>query len=208
MSKIAYHQGTSNKKKYKPEKRLIDRSRLDNFFSSYDLYDADNTGRPGGSIYSNLDKYDSVGEFLEHSRPKNKKSNRRIRLLKLAFDFPLDGQVTPILSDNDSGMGSNIGMTPIGGLVDQYFETRDFEGKTPENFDYTRPEGFDEFAEKLSDEEFIGIISQLINSPSESLIGLPDGLNDDQKDSTETVSQNYNSLINESFPGHSVVNII
>lgn len=169
------------------------------FFFNYDLYDA--PGGPGAGFYSNMDKYKSVKDFINKKRKrKNKRKktqSRRIALLKLAFNFPIDEQITPILSDSD--------VLPImGGFGDRYFETKDFEGKTPDNLDYTRVEGYDDNIEKVPYDEFIGMISQLINSPNESLIGLPDGLKSDEVDSTETNSQKIYNNITETFPSNSI----
>lgn len=207
LNSFAYFCGGKDPENYIPEERLIQRSRLDQFFQSYDLYDVNDDKRPGTNIYNNLDKYDSVSDFLNDSRIKNKKKETeelymlpsgkikkkkisRAHLLSLAFDFPLENQITPMpFGQSDF----------FGGMGDIYFQTHDFEGKSPDNLDYSRLEGFDEFVESLDDNKFVGILSHLINDYN-SFLGYPG----DDLDNPDIKSNNYYDKITENVPGHSI----
>lgn len=103
-------------------------------YKNYDPYE-DGTGEgPGGGLFSG--KYKSVKDFLD----KKKKRKRKVRAFLLAFltktatDYPLDSQVTPILSD-DSSYQTSIGP---GGMYDSFTAEPDQEDKTPDKLNFGR----------------------------------------------------------------------
>lgn len=217
LQKDAYFQGgggvnkpTPKKKKYKSERAIVVQPRFkEPLFKNYDLYETEGVDGPakhgpGTGLYQNMDKYDSVEDFVKQKRKRNKdkykaddsyieddgsitksekKSNkiaRRMMLLsvltKTAIDFPIDDQIgsTPILGDS----GSYTYSIPIGGQLDEYLTMPDFEGKGPEELSHGR-----DYTEDGDEDKKINIIQSLLTelegklNPTEpSLYGLPDGI--------------------------------
>ena len=82
-------------------------------------------------------------------------------ITKVAIDFPIDSQVTPILSEEPSYQ-SSIG---IGGLYDSMTPLPDQEDKTVDKLNFGRDYSFDE---PMSEEE---IIDQIINPAEPNMYG-------------------------------------
>jgi len=197
---LAYFQGTEEptpgKKRYPSDPKLVDQARHKTpLFRNYD-YVEDSTG-PGAG-YTSLRNYDSVADFLKAKRKRNKdaykaddswqlddgtmvkvepnltrqkkRAERRMRLLKMAIDFPLDDQTTPILSD-DSSYSAAI---PIGGLLDRYLPEKDLEGKGPEELNFGR-----DYAEEFEDPRMTRIdrlLEQFLTPQEPGLLGRNDKL--------------------------------
>lgn len=118
------------------------------FYKNYDPYE-DGTGvGPGGGLHSG--KYKSVKEFLKKKRRRKIRSCLISFLTKYAADYPLDSQVTPILSEESSYQAS-IGP---GGMYDSLTLEPDQEAKSPDklNFgrDYADQEVIDEVDPELT----------------------------------------------------------
>ena len=78
--KKAYFQGgggvnqpTPKEKKYKSDPALVVQPRFkEPLFKNYDLYETPGEHTPGGGFYQNMDKYDSVKDFIDKKRKRNK----------------------------------------------------------------------------------------------------------------------------------------
>lgn len=78
--KKAYFQGgggvnqpTPKEKKYKSDPALVMQPRFkEPLFKNYDLYETPGEHTPGGGFYQNMDKYDSVKDFIDKKRKRNK----------------------------------------------------------------------------------------------------------------------------------------
>ena len=95
------------------------------FFRNYDLYETPGKDEgPGTGLYSNMDKYKSVADFLKKKRKKNKARRKKLAMVCLAaeldvqfLDFVSDDLGTPILPEFDGVRAVN----PVGILADDYF---------------------------------------------------------------------------------------
>jgi hypothetical protein len=175
------------------------------FFKNYDLYEQNGVDGPakhgpGAGLYSNIDKYKSVSDFLNKKKylidkykaddsyieddgsitKGDKKSNkiaRRMMLLSIivknAIDFPIDDQINsdPILGDS----GSYSDSIPVGGMFDAGLSLPDFEEKGPEQLNHGR--------DYVSDSKNMVLIQSLLdkldgmlNAKEPDLYGLPDGI--------------------------------
>lgn len=117
---------------------------------------------------------------LSKKPPENSKLKTRAflfaKLTKLAIDFPIDDQVTPILGDQ----GTYSDSVQIGGYLDKYLPEDDFEGKSADKLNFGR-DYTEEPKERNKKELNLGdVINKLIekyHEPKEAdLMGLPDGI--------------------------------
>lgn len=181
-SKFSYFQGTEEptpkKKQYKSDPTEHSQPRFkEPLFRNYDIYDTPGEHGPGAGWHS-MQNYKSISEFLaarrkklkdKYKEPKKSKARLNIlsKLIKVAIDFPIDDQVTPILGDS----GSYSDSAPIG-ILDNTLPLNDFEGKSVDQLDFGRDYTQDEIAdEKLNDLE-----DKYISPAQPSLYGLPDGI--------------------------------
>lgn len=190
MDKLSYIQGTKEPKKDKEENKSNNNinysSRFKNpFYSNYDLYDVDKSG-PGGGFYQNMQEYKSVQDFLKKKRKRmrnkyvadisEKRSQRRLALLKLAIDFQSDQlKSLPILGNEDSYINS----VQTGGQSDYYLSLPDFEGKLVTDLNIGRD---------YSENENSITIDETINPQESDLIGFPSEIEQEDLDADKTIS--------------------
>lgn len=93
------------------------------FFNNYD-YGEDSESGPGTGLYSDLDNYKSVKDFLEKKR-KEKSNIKKRAFIKESIDFSLPSD--NCISDPSLGLMDNV--NPPGGMVDPYVTLPDEEGK-------------------------------------------------------------------------------
>lgn len=113
-------------------------------YQNYDLYE-DGTGiGPGGGLHSG--EYKSVKDFLKNKRKRKKKVRALLLsfLTKTATDYPLDSQVTPIISEESSYQAS---LGP-GGMYDSLTPEPDEEDKSPDKLNFGRDYADQEVIEK------------------------------------------------------------
>jgi hypothetical protein len=201
QSKKGYFQGTEpptpKKTKYKPEPAAVVQPRFkEPFFRNYDLYETEGVdGKakhgPGAGFYQNMDKYKSVSDFLKKRRERNKdkhkaddikkkRAARRLALLKIAIDFPVDDQVSGIPFSGDGPLVGESNL--IGGYLDEYLPEHDFEGKSPDKLDFGRDYVHEdpESHEKEDGGDF--------PNKEPGLYGLPDGMEPAELDADKTIS--------------------
>lgn len=206
--KAAYFQGTEEpkpkKKQYKSDEAIVVQPRFKTpLFKEYDLYE--NSSGPGAG-YSSLQDYKSVSDFLKAKRKRNKdkykaddsyiqddgsitkkKSERRIVLLKIAIDFPIDDQIqsAPILGNE----GSYSDSVPIGGMFDSANPYNDFEGKSPDKMNFGEDEDFDEHPEAPYHlEEFM---DKFLRPKEAPINGAGDWIDPEELDADKTISQRH-----------------
>lgn len=218
-AKRAYFQGvggvnepTPGKKKYKSDKAIVVQPRFEEpLYRNYDLYDVPGEHGPGPGWHS-MQNYKSVSEFLKARRKKLKdkykaddswieddgsitkntgvksRAHTLSKLLKTAIDFPMDQYIDPgiAIGDQENLMSS---VNPMGGYLDKYLPSDDFEGKPPTalNFgrDYVKDEHPTKNHIKLDD------IEKLLNQYlSHGLYGLPDGVDLPEEDIMESPNSN------------------
>jgi hypothetical protein len=173
----------------------------------------------GKGLYENMDKYKSVEDFRDHAD---------VSLL----DFPIDDQVTPILGDSESfespiKLGpatdgqSHDGISPgsvglgdtesypasaqIGGYLDKYLPTNDFENKTPDELDFGRdytdesdylggrPYEVDRGEPEEKSDKLDELEKKYNPAPTSGLYGLPDGVDlpDEDLGDPTTIQPDY-----------------
>lgn len=149
--KEGYFQGGGHENEPTPKKKRYKDKPIDQnltkskgtIFKNYDLYETEGVDGPakegpGTGFYQNMDKYDSVSDFLNKKRKKRKLALRQI-FLKKAIDFALDDQVTPIIGDNSF----------ISGLYDYPFDfDKDIPAKANDKPDKINSD-IDEFIETI-----------------------------------------------------------
>jgi len=193
MKKQSYFQGTEEptpkKKQYKSDPAIVVQPRFKTpLFRNYDYAENSETG-PGAG-WNSMQNFKSIKEFLDARRkqlkdkykadddwlqddgtfsksPEEKKkahSERRIKLLKIAIDFPIDEQIKdPILGDQ----GTYSDSTPIGGATD-YLPYDDLEEKDPTKLNFSQ--------DYVGSPNIDAIMKKYINPAESSIYGLPDGI--------------------------------
>ena len=216
LDKIAYYQGTEEptpgKKQYKSDKAVIVKPRFkDPFYRNYDYVETNIEGGPGTGAYSG--KYKSIEEFRKSKKQLKDKykaddSYDKIKIrakvlniiIKTAIDFPIDDQITPILTE-DLGyqdVGSYSASVPIGGQTDQYTQPTDFDNKTTDQLNYgvdhiddkTERETYKKEDKKPNMEE---LLNRYLNPREPAIFGLPDGIETPEDlDPVATIAPNQN----------------
>lgn len=206
QNKKSYFQGTEEptpkKTKYKPEPAPKAQPRFkEPLFKNYDLYETEGVNGPakhgpGTGFYQHMNEYKSVSDFLSKRRKKNKnkykadntkksRMDRRLALLKVAIDFPVDDQVHETIPfSGDDGAGSVAESNQIGGYLDKYLPENDFEGKSPDQLDFGR-----DYANDLPESETEGDADLPNKEPG--LYGLPDGMDPSELDADKTISPRH-----------------
>jgi hypothetical protein len=221
--KYGYFQGTEEpapkKQKYKPEKAIVVQPRFkEPFYHNYD-YGKSTTG-PGQGLYSNLNKYKSVSDFIKEKRKensdkykaddlwiedsgKNKKKQSDYRLymlysiIKEAIDYPIDDQINPIIPSEESG--AYIDSVPFS-YSDKYLSTDDFEGKSVDQLDFGRDYVNDEHA----DPKLKNLENKYLNPEQPSLYGLPDGIDPVSDLDPEATMSPYSQQYGETNSGNTL----
>lgn len=166
------------------------------FYKNYDVYNVpgnhDTPVMGPGAGWHEIMKYKSISDFLKakrkhikdkykaddfwiedsHSNREERKARMRTRarllarICKIAIDFPIDDQTTPILGES----GTYSDSVPIGGETDEYLPHLDFEGKSPDKLDFGRDYANDVPIDMNAE------ITQIISPAESDLLGLPDGI--------------------------------
>lgn len=201
-NKKAYFQGTEEpapkKKKYKSEPKIVDQVRFkEPFYRNYDAYDVPGEHGPGSGWHS-MQQFKSIKDFLDARRKKlknkyvaddsyiqddgsitKKKSSFRMKMLtKLAIDFQLDQYSSPQTEVPDNSVA---GANSLGGHMDSYLAINDDEGKSPTSLNFSRD------LDSQAPINMEKLLSKYINPGNSPLLGMPDGVDDEAKDATETV---------------------
>lgn len=190
-------------KKYKSDPAIVVQPRFEEpFYRNYDLYDVGGKVTPGTGAY-HADKNKSIKDFLKHKRKrlKNKykaqdswiidsdenrkeriermrtRANLLSKLMKVAIDFPIDDQIqSGPISENS---GSYDQSTILGGRLDQYLPSPDFEGKMVGKLNFGR----DYEGETEQNKKVIELLNKFISkyyAPDESeLLNMLNGFDPD-----------------------------
>jgi hypothetical protein len=139
----------------------------------------------GEGFYQNMQDYKSVKEFLKKRKKKNKKSSLRTKILKVllkhAIDFPVDDSFKdPIQLEENNSIQTAL---PMGGLTDEYLPENDNEDKMPTTLNFG-----EDYQNDGSEEETIEDFLSEVNTSESPLLGLPDGLDSEDKTADKTIS--------------------
>lgn len=138
-------------------------------------------------FYQNMQDFKSVKDFLKKRKVKKKKAFDNINLLKLAIDFYLDDQITPILNENGE-------TTMTAGLFD--IQNEPDNERLISELNYYQKEDYDPNVNK---KEINSNLLDVLKIKDPSLLMVNDGI-----DSSELVSQQYNNLLSDNNDGTKV----
>lgn len=148
----------------------------------------------GTGLYENLDKYDSVEDFRKH-KPKSHGALLDVNHI----DFPIDDQVSPILSDSGSSYLDSI---PIS-YQENYTAEPDQDNKGEQTLDFGEDLTNEEpcagrpfesanpkpHANKSDKKIDLEELEQKYLTPAETdIYGLPDGVDSEDKGAVQTIS--------------------
>ena len=138
------------------------------------------------SLYQNIQDFKSIDDFLK-KRKKNKKiafKNKNINLIKLAVDFYLDNQVTPIFNDNDE-------MSLMSGFYD--IQSQPNNERLVSELNYYQKEDYNVNAKKININNNILDLLKIIDP---SLLMINDGI-----ESSDLVSNKYYNVLSDNNDG-------